>query len=315
MDHDDTVRSISDEVMPLLSRSWDSVEDGFRLQGMRRQIAKEWGTVFWQLDNLAHLAGWFVIDCHKDTNKNGNELHFVLCLLALESIRSVFATINQLRAALTEDTFGYWRTLYETFVKSRFLLLFTRQDSDLPGRFSYYTNSMYLDFYEKFAPLDDQRDAENPWTEAETFYETRYPKIGSGSYGWAHPLIRKSNGTPNKRPTFRQLAESVDENSIFLDRYYAFATSKTHGEFILGFAGIRPARARVISFDSYSVGNIASVLEFTTPLFKEILTNACGSCTKPEHIDILRIIKAFFLKIDGAITAIKSSDPAMHGND
>ena len=73
MDHDDTVRSISDEVMPLLSRSWDSVEDGFRLQGMRRQIAKEWGTVFWQLDNLAHLAGWFVIDCHKDTNKNGNE--------------------------------------------------------------------------------------------------------------------------------------------------------------------------------------------------------------------------------------------------
>ena len=315
MDDDDTVRSISDEVMPLLSRSWDSVEDGFRLQGMRRQIAKEWGTVFGQLDNLAHLAGWFVIDCYKDKNKNGNELHFVLCLLALESIRSVFATINQLRAALPEDTFGYWRTLYETFVKSRFLLLFTRQDSDLPGRFSRYTNSMYLDFYKKFAPLDDQRDAENPWTEAETFYETRYPKVGSGSYGWAHPLIRKSNGTPNKRPNFRKLAESVDENSIFLDRYYAFATSKTHGEFILGFAGIRPARARVISVDSYSVGNIASVLEFTTPLFKEILTNAYGSCTKPEHIDILRIIKAFILKMDGEITAIKSSDPAMHGND
>ena len=137
MDDDDTVSSISDEVMSLLSRPSDSVEDGFRLQGMRRQIAKEWGTVFCQLDNLAHLAGWFVIDCYKDKHKDSNELHFVLCLLALESIRSVFATINQLRVALPEDTFGYWRALYETLVKSRFLLRFTRQDPDLPGRFSW----------------------------------------------------------------------------------------------------------------------------------------------------------------------------------
>ena len=315
MDDADAVRSISDEVMPLLSRPSSFVSDGFRLQGMRRQIAKEWGTIFWQLDNLAHLAGWFVIDCYKDKNEDSDELHFVLCLLALESIRSVLATINQLRAALADDTFGYWRTLYETFVKSRFVLRFTPQDPGLPGRFSYYANSMYLEFYNKFAPLDDQRNAENPWIEAETFFETRYPKVGKGSYGWAHPLIMKSNGIPNERPTFRHLAEAVDKNSIFLDRYYAFATSKTHGEFILGFAGIRPAHARVISIDSYSVGNIGSVLEFMTPLFKEILTNACGSCPKPEHIGILRIIEAFILKIDSAITAIKSSNPAIHGKD
>ena len=173
----------------------------------------------------------------------------------------------------------------------------------------------YLEFYKTFAPLDDQRNAENPWIEAETFFETRYPKVGKGSYGWAHPLIMKSNGIPNERPTFRHLAEAVDKNSIFLDRYYAFATSKTHGEFILGFAGIRPAHARVISIDSYSVGNIGSVLEFMTPLFKEILRNACGSCPKPEHIGILRIIEAFILKIDSAITAIKSSNPAIHGKD
>ena len=80
------------------------------------------------------------------------ELHYVLCLFALEAIRNVFATVNQLRSALTQDTFGYWRTLYETLVKSRFIIGFVSQDVDLPGRYLYSTNSSYLKFLRNVRP-------------------------------------------------------------------------------------------------------------------------------------------------------------------
>ena len=64
-------------------------------------------------------------------------------------------TTNQLRAGLASETFVYWRTLYETLVKSRFMLKFSKADADLLGRFMYYTNSKYLKFYSMFAPEDD----------------------------------------------------------------------------------------------------------------------------------------------------------------
>ena len=307
----DIVDSISAEVIRLLSHPSDSSSEGYRLQQMRRQIAKEWGTVFRRLDNLAHLAGWFVLDCIRD--KNGDELHFVLRLLALESIRSVFATVNQLRAALTGDTFGYWRTLYETFVKSQFLLQFTEEDADLPGRFSYYTNSMYLEFYRKFAPADDEHASDNTWTKSEEFYASRYNNKGKGSYGWAYPLIPTSKGQPHRRPTFRQLAQAVDKNSASLNKYYDVATSKTHGQFIMGDTGIRPSLSRSISVDSFSVGNIALVLEFTMPHFEKVLLNACASCTNPEHRHVLGIVRTVIAETNKVISDIKSTNPDMHG--
>ena len=307
----DIVDSISCEVIRLLSQPSDSISEGYRLQQMRRQIAREWGTVFRRLDNLAHLAGWFVLDCIRD--KNGDELQFVLGLLALESIRSVFATVNQLRAALTGDTFGYWRTLYETFVKSQFLLQFTEEDADLPGRFSYYTNSMYLEFYREFAPADDKHASDNTWTKSEEFYASRYNKKGKGSYGWAYPLIRTSKGQPHRRPTFRQLAEAVDKNSASLNKYYIVATSKTHGQFIMGDTGIRPSLSGSISVDSFSVGNIALVLKFTMPHFEKVLLNACASCTNPEHRHVLGIVRTVIAETNKVISDIKSTNPDMHG--
>ena len=307
----DIVESISAEVIRLLSHPSDSIYEGYRLQQMRQQIAKEWGTVFCRLENLAHLAGWFMLDCIRD--KNSDELAFVLRLLALESIRNVFATVNQLRVALTQDTFGYWRTLYETFVKSQFLSRFTEEDADLPGRFSYYTNSMYLEFYRKFAPADDEHASDNTWVKSEEFYASRYNKKGKGSYGWAYPLILTSNRQPQRRPTFRQLAEAADKNSASLNKYYDVATSKTHGQFILGDTGISPSLSGSIYSDPFNTGNIALVLEFTIPHFEKVLVNACASCTNPEHRYVLGIWRTVISETNKAISDIKSTNPDMHG--
>lgn len=112
---------VASELIPQLISPAKSVEQGYRVQSMRRSIAEVWGEVFQQVDNLYFVTGWFVMDCIRTDNE---ELHYVLCLFALEGIRNVFATVNQLRSALTQDTFGYWRTLYETLVKSRFMLRF-----------------------------------------------------------------------------------------------------------------------------------------------------------------------------------------------
>ena len=212
---------------------------------MRQGIAKEWGTEFCKLENLAYLAGWMLCDCICLTKilllmldcikeKGNSELRFVLCLLGLESIRGVFATVSQLRAALVDETFGYWRTLYETSVKSQFLVQFTKLDPDLPGRFSRCTNSVYLDFYNRFSPSDGERMTGNTWSDTEEFYARQYKITGKGQYRWAHPSISA------RKPTFRQVAEAIDGNPTFLNRYYAFATSKTHGRFILGFDGTYP---------------------------------------------------------------------------
>ena len=142
---------MSEEVVSMLSNPSDCVSEGGRLQSMRRQIAGDWGEVFRKLDNLGHLTGWFINDCNSDND----ELHFVLGLFSFEAIRTLFATVNQLRAGLASETFVYWRTLYETLVKSRFMLRFSREDADLPKRFMYYTNSKYLKFYSMFAPEND----------------------------------------------------------------------------------------------------------------------------------------------------------------
>ena len=258
----DLTNLLSEEVKQLLSQPTDSVEEGYRVQGIRREVAEEWGSVICRLENLAYLTTWFMND---RVGKTEDPLRFALCLLALEATRTIFATTNQLRGALAAETFGYWRTLYETFVNSQFLLQFSKQDSDLPWRFARSTNSMYLHFYEKFGTSNDEHRADQSWSQAEEFY-ARYHIEGKGNYGWAHPCI------PKQRPTFRDLAKAVDDKSKYLDTYYDFATSKTHGRFILGFDGLRPAPTAVIGGDSFSSGGIESVLEFTIPLFMTCLS-------------------------------------------
>ena len=275
------------------------------MQGIRRSVAKEWGSLLCRVENLGYLTNWFMLDRIRDTDKD--PLGFVLCLLALEATRTLFATANQVRGGLADETFGYWRTLYETFVIGRFLLRFSEVDSSLPGRFSNITNSMYLDFYKRFGPTAKMEIGEDSWSQIEEFYKSQYPVEGKGNYAWAYPVITK------RRPTFRDLAEAVDKKSRFLDRYYAFATSKTHGRFILGFDGVRAAGVATIGGDSFSTGGIDSVLEFTLPVFKAVVENAVGPCTKVEHAHILSIVRLIAEELGEDISAIKSADPDKYG--
>ncbi len=90
----DLTDSVAVELIPQLTFPSDSVEEGYRVQGMRRRISDVWGDVFHKTDNLCLVTGWLIIDCMR----TADELHYVLCLLALEGIRNVFATVNQLRS-------------------------------------------------------------------------------------------------------------------------------------------------------------------------------------------------------------------------
>ena len=310
---EDLARQVSHELIPQLTKPSDCVEEGFRLQQMRQQIARDWREVFCKLDNLGHLTGWFMIDCLQDRNDDElhNELHFILCLLALDAIGNVFATVNQLRSALTDDTFVYLRTLHETFVKSRFLLTFSEKDPDLPGRFSYYNNTTYLNFYKKFAPAENDHDLDNSWIKAEQFYASRYQKMGKGDYGWTYPIIMTTGGKPKKRPTFRDLMDKVDSDSDFSRIYYDVSTSKSHGEFIWGLM-TGPAKSGAISVDSFSVGNIGLVMDLMLPLFEEILDNTTSSCTKSEHAVVMDIVRDIVGNVRDSVASIKASDPGMH---
>ena len=253
-----------------------------------------------KLDNLAHLAKWFVLDRIKE--EANDQLTFVLCLLALESTRTIFATVTQLRGALAAETFGYWRTLYECYVVSQFLRTNSAQDPDLPGRFAHSTNTMYLDFFTKFAATDAESEPESSWSKAEAYYKSHYPIEGKGNYGWAHPIISV------RRPTFRCIAESVDANSEYLNQYYDFATSKTHGRFILGFDGPRATRGGIIGGDSFSTGGIGPVLEFTIPLYGTVLENACASSSATRHQHVMSIVRKAIQDMGNDIATIKSRD-------
>ena len=300
---------IAAELIPQLTSPFDSVEEGYRVQGMRRSIAQVWGDVFHKVDNLGYLTGWFINDCMRAVD---DELHFVLCLFALEAIRNVFATVNQLRSALTQDTFGYWRTLYETLVKSRFINKFSSQDVDLPGRFMYYTNSSYLEFYEMFAPADDIHASTNMWVESERQFASRFPdKTGKGDYGWVYPILKDKKNTSIKRPNFRNLINCVDKDSKFSEVYYQVATSKTHGSFVWNPLMVRPG-GRGTTVDPFNVGGIGLVLDLTLPVFEEILENTAQTCTTPEHGIVRDIVRSIFKDVSDSVTEIKASDPSMH---
>ena len=300
---------IAAELIPQLTSPSDSVEEGYRLQGMRRRIAEEWGDVFHKTENLCFVTGWFIIDCMRAVD---DELHYVLCLFALEAIRNVFPTVNQLRSALTQDTFGYWRTLYETLVKSRFIKRYSLQDVDLPGRFLYYNNSSYLQFYRMFAPADDIHASSNMWIKSERQFENRFPdKTGKGDYGWVYPILKSKKNIPIKKPTFRLLINCVDKDSTFSEIYYQVATSKTHGRFIWNPLMVRP-EGRGVTFDPFSVGEIGLVLDLTMPVFEETLENTAQTCTTPEHGIVRDIVRDLFKNLSDSVAEIKASDPIVH---
>ena len=301
--------SISTDLISLLSQPSDGVDEGSRLQFMRRQIARDWGEVFCRLDNLGHLTGWLINDCQRD----GDERHLVLCLFAFEAIRNLFAIVSQLRSALSQDTIGYLRTLYETFLRSRFILKFSDVDADLPGRYLYYTNSKYLALYRMFAPEDDPHVADNMWVEYEKKYAGRYSTMGKGDYGWAYPHIKKQNGSPSRRPGFGQLMKTVDQGSIYSGMYYEVFASKSHGEFIWNPLMVRP-EGRGTYIDSFSVGGIGLILDLTMPLVREILENTTGSCGNTDHRAVMGVVTALVSRINDSIAEIKSSDPEMHGS-
>ena len=293
----DIVGSVSDKAIQLITQPNADLAEGSRVQGLRRRIAAEWGAVLHKVDNLAHLTKRFVLDCIREDK---DQLTFVLCLLALESNRTVFATVNQLRGALAAETFGYWRTLYESYVVSQFLLMNSAQDPDLPGRFAHSTNSMYLDFFTKFAATDAESESESSWSKAEAYYKSHYPIEGKGNYGWAYPSISA------RRPNFRQIAMSLDADSKHLNEYYAFATSKTHGRFLLGFDGPHPTRVGSIGGDSFTTGGIGPVLEFTIPLYGTVLENACASSSAAPHQHVRAIVRMAIQDIGSDIATIKS---------
>ena len=308
-EYNEIVDLMLEEVISMMNNPSDCVCEGGRLQSMRRQIAKDWGEVFCKLDNLGYLTGWFINDCDSDND----ELHFVLGLFSFEATRSLFAIVNQLRAGLTSETFVYWRTLYETLIKSRFVLKFSKADADLPGRFLYYTNSAYLKFYSMFAPKDDPHTENNMWIEAERHYKARYKKQGKGSYGWVYPLVKNKKGVPVVKPALGQIIDEVDKGSRFSEIYYDVSTAKSHGQFVWNSLMVRPA-GRGTDIDPFSVGDIALVMELMMPLFEEILENTAESCGKPEHSVMMGIVKAVIADINASVAEIKSSNPEMHGS-
>ena len=95
--HYDIVGSVADEAVQLIAQPNADSAEGYRIQSLRRTVATQWGAVLVKLDNLAHLTKWFVLDCIREDDSV--PLKFVLCLLALEATRTVFATVNQVRGA------------------------------------------------------------------------------------------------------------------------------------------------------------------------------------------------------------------------
>ena len=87
VEYNEIVGLMSGEVVSLMSNPSDCVSEDGRLQGMRRDIARDWGEVFCKLDNWGHLTGWFINECQLDSG--GGELHTVLVLFSFEAIRTL----------------------------------------------------------------------------------------------------------------------------------------------------------------------------------------------------------------------------------
>ena len=314
----DVASIVAGRLIPQLQVPSNGVEEGYRLQQMRDHVARDWGDVFHELENLGHVTGWFVNECLWERPKvdvgSEDELHLALCLFALEAVRNLFAVVNQLRGALPQDVFGYWRTLYETLVHSRFLLRFAFKDGDLPGRFLYHTNIRYLRLYERFATVGTC-DPNNVWAETNRRYASRFPSgLGKGEYAWAYGLIRNKKGVAvsSERINFGRLIDAVDKGSSWSDIYYDVATSKGHGRFLWNplLVGTEGSSVHV---DGFSVGGVALALELVMPLFREIVENTQSGCLTSKHGAVMGVVRKITRHVEDSIAAINASDPGMHG--
>ena len=309
LSQEELVQLVSNEIIPRLTAPSDDPFGELRLQQMRRGIARDWKNVFCKLDNLGWLAGWLINECAQE--RDASEIHYPLCHLAFDSNRSIFAIVNQLRSGLWQETFGYLRTMHETFVRSRFLSKHSENDPDLPGRFLYYTNSTYLEFYRRFAQMYDHHLQLPMWVETQQHFQSKFGELRGGDYGWACPLIKLENGDPKQRPTFRDLMEDVDVDSAFSRLYYDVSTSKTHGELIWNPLMVFPD-AREFSFDSFGVEGIGLVLDLMIPMFKEILRNAGSSCITPKHAVVMSVVNQIIEDISNSVAGVKASNPEVY---
>ena len=300
-DEDALARRIAEEFSALLSTPSDYLEEGFTIQRIRRQIEQQWGGAFVKLENVGYLAGWAMIECIGEGPDE--ELHLVLCLMALEALRTMWATVNQLRSALAEETPGYLRTMHELSVQSRFLTAYAANDPDLPGRFAYFNRAAYLDFYRRFAPGGSALDEDHPWRRVNAYYADRYPDVGNGDYGWVYPHIRTKNG-PKRRPTFSDLRAALGESESDHDIHYRASSSKVHGAALFGRLHAGPYPTSVIALDSYSSGGVGEALSVMLPLLRTLLNNplvACG-CT-PHRV----AVKVCNVSIEQVVRAAEAS--------
>ena len=290
----------------VLARPSDYVEDGLRVQGIRRDIASIWGHVLYKLENLANLIGLCTLSCFR--NREESELHFVQGLLLLQAIRNVLATVSQMRSGLAADTLGYLRTVHEIYVKSEFLEKHSASDRDLPGKFSYYNNTTYLEYYRRFASdADAESHSETSWEKADQYFGSRFRKDGDGDYGWAYPNVVSKKGQPIKRPTFRHLMEDVGVGAQSHIMSYEVPSSDVHGEFLFGGFIDRPAEVGSISVYSFSTAWIDSILDVMVPLFGHILENTANSCSIPKQTMVMDAAKAIGEDISQSVTQIKGT--------
>ena len=133
--------------------------------------------------------------------------------------------------------------MYETCLRSRFIVKYSELDPELPGRYLYYTNSKYHKLCHLFVPDDDRHANENEWAEYHKVHEKRYSTSGEGDYGWAYPHIKKQDGSPSKRPGFGQLMKTMDPDSKYSGTYYKVFVSKGHGGIDLEPPGYSPCRS------------------------------------------------------------------------
>ena len=230
----------------------------------------------------------------------------------------MLAAVNQYRSALHGETFGYWRTLYENLITSRIVSQLSEQDPELPGRFVYYTLENYRHLNSLIGELD-------PWyadhkTEVDLYWEKAIDSVrefrrrkAQGDYAWAYPLITTKKGEPKVRPTFGDLIQLVDKDSICSKVYYRTTSAQGHGQLLWLPPITRPASSMSVSYDPYSTGDIARVLELTLPIYREIVSNA-GSLGEGEfHRCMMKVASSAFVDVEGSVQAVKSKVPPSIG--
>ena len=308
---DDVAQALSSEVLAALSEPPVGWESGPRIQGMRRSIAKHWSPVFNQIENLAHFNGWWSLDLLRDDGLKEQ----VLSSLACHASRPLLAAVNQYRSALTGETFGYWRTLYENLVKSRFVLKFSEQDPELPGRFMYHAleeyrrlNSLIRKFDSSYA--EHKAEVDLYWKNAIDGFRGYHKPGAKGQYAWAYPLVKGKREKPNPQPTLRHLMDMVDKGSPYADVYYSTSSAQEHGQLLWSPTVTSVVRVMSVSYDPYSTGDIARMLELTLPVYREIISNAGLSREDMIHRCLMEIANLAFDELEGSVQAVKATVPA-----